>query len=132
MDNHATQTNEHTNGLETPALSQALTKRLAQLGLSRREFAARSGLSRQTIHHIEIEHRTNLAPATLQALDIGLRWVPGTAYALCHGEPVVNEPETNEEREHAMRYLGVRHIMSMSLEDLECMLYKWAESDTDE
>ena len=111
------------------SLSDAFTHRLAQLGLSRRAFAARSGLSRQTLHNIEIECRVDLAPSTFAALDQGLHWPTGKAWALAHGQDVeANETDT-EERANAMRWVIVQRISSMPLEDLETMVFQWADNN---
>ena len=113
------------------ALAEAFTKRLAQLGLSRRQFAIRSGLSRQTLHNIEIEHRTDLAPSTYAALDAGLRWPQGKAHALATGEPFTEESESTEERADKLRWVIVRRLTTLSLEELETMCYQWADNETE-
>lgn len=111
--------NNHTR---TDLLAREFGKRLEQLGLSKREFCRRTGLSRQTLHNIEIEGRTDLLPATFNALDTGLRWNPGTALALSLGDDsVLQQPnaETRERLEGAYRWQVVERIQRMSLADLE-------------
>lgn len=109
-------------------LAMAFTKRLAQLGISRREFTRLTGVSRQTLHNIEVEGRTVLAPATLAALDRGCRWQPGTALALAHGDDSVladADVWSREAKANELRWLLVERITRMSLEDLETMAYQW-------
>ena len=108
-------------------LSQAFTKRIGQLGISRREFVRRSGLSRQTLHNIEVDCRVDLLPATLQKLDEHLQWKPGTAYALSQGDSAwLSEDElTREERANGLRWVAFERIRYLSLEDLETLVYQW-------
>lgn len=75
-----------TSEIPPSVLAENLAFRLEQLGMSRRELGRRTGLSRQTIHHIEHEGGTNLKPSTFRALDESLRWNPGTAMALAMGQ----------------------------------------------
>lgn len=114
------------NGQTNTALAEAFTRRLGQLGLSRREFARRSGLSRQTIHHIENDNRTDLAPATFAALDETLRWPTGMAYALAKGEPL-QQTESDVDRATKLRWAIIERIATLSIEDLEAMVYQWAD-----
>ena len=97
-------------------LAGGLKERLEQLGMSRRELARRTGLSRQTIHNIEHEGATNLKPSTFIALDGALKWEPGTALSLALGK---GNARTIEEK--LMEYLGriAIHLSHMSSEELE-------------
>lgn len=100
----------------------AFTQRLNQLGLSRRELMRRSGLSRQTLHHIEHGGRTTLKPPTMQALDKALHWHPGTTAALCRGDFTGIEHADEwviVEREGAYRWRIVQRMSRMSLQELE-------------
>lgn len=114
-------------------LSTAFKKRIEQLGISRREFTRRSGLSRQTIHNIEVGGRVELAPSTFHALDEHLRWTPGTAWALAHNDDslISNDPAIMEQRAQALRWIIVERIKSMPLEDLETLVYQWADNEMD-
>lgn len=113
---------------DTITLASAFTQRLAQLGMSRREFAKRSGLSRQTIHNVEVEQRTELAPATLAALDNALRWPTGKAYALANGEPFADsDGQSDEDKANGLRWVLVKRLDSLSLAELETMIYQWAD-----
>lgn len=106
-------------------LSVEMTKRLKQLGLSRREFERRSGLSRQTLFKIEVEGHTDLRDHTYQVLDEHLKWVPGTALALSQGDARAVESAdalTLADRESAYRWRIVEKIQNMSLRDLETMV----------
>lgn len=123
------------NGDNRTLLSKYFTERLAQLGLSRREFVRRSGISRQTLHHIEHEGRTALAPSTYAKLDEHLHWSAGTAYALANGddEPLRNRPiVSGDERESALRWKVVRRIQTLTIEELEALLYAWEEAGEDD
>jgi len=104
-------------------LSVELTKRLRQLGLSRREFERRSGISRQTLYKIENEGHTDLRDLTYQMLDEHLKWVPGTALALSQGETTeADDALTLADKESAYRWRIVEKIQTMSLADLETMV----------
>lgn len=106
-------------------LAAGLAQRLDQLGMSRRELARRTGLSRQTIHNIEHEGAINLKPSTLDALDDALRWTPGTALALTLGR---NKTEQIERL--LMQYLAniAIHLSSMTTEELELTLVMMEEN----
>lgn len=111
-------------------LSVELTRRLKQLGLSRREFERRSGLSRQTLFKIESEGHTELRDQTYRLLDEHLKWVPGTALALAQGDPGAVESAdalTLADRESAYRWRIVERIQSMSLAELETLVAVWEE-----
>lgn len=109
----------------TTVLATAFTARITQLGLSRRELTARTGLSRQTLHNIEHEGRTDLKPTTLRALDEALYWVPGTCLELSKGN--VSALETADanayaDKEGAYRWRIVERLQRMSLGELERMV----------
>ena len=115
-------------------LGKALTERLYQLGISRREFVRRSNISRQTLHHIEHDGRTALAPATYAALDEHLKWTAGTAYALANDndEPLKDRPLVDgNERLRSLRWIAVEHVQRLSLEDLERLIYEWENAGDD-
>lgn len=106
-------------------LGAELAKRLKQLGISRREFVSRSGVSRQTLHKIEHEGHTELRDQTYAALDEHLYWVPGTAVALASGDVSAAEQAdalTQVDRESAYRWRIVERLQSMSLNELERMV----------
>lgn len=122
MNNHPISTTE-TKG--ESILAEAFTRRITQLGMSRRQLTARTGLSRQTLHNIEREGRTDLKPATLQALDKGLYWRPGTCLALINGdESVLDDADAtlHRDKESAYRWRIVEKIQRMSLTELERMV----------
>jgi len=104
-------------------LSVEITKRLKQLGYSRREFERVSGISRQTLFKIEKQNETELRDKTYQLLDEHLRWVPGSAMKLAHGEMNTAEDAiTLADRESAYRWRIVEKIQTMTLTDLETMV----------
>jgi len=106
-------------------LSVELTKRLKQLGYSRREFERRSGLSRQTLYKIEKEGHSDLRDDTYRLLDEYLKWIPGTALALAQGEVQSASGAdvlTVADRESAYRWRIVEKIQGMSLAELETMI----------
>lgn len=106
-------------------LGAELAKRLKQLGISRREFVSRSGISRQTLHKIEHEGHTELRDLTYALLDEHLYWVPGTAVALASGDISAAEQAdalTLVDRESAYRWRIVERLQSMSLQELERMV----------
>ena len=120
--------NNHTNGgsvQDTSLLAREFVKRITQLGMSRRQLTQRTGLSRQTLHNIEHEGRTDLKPATLQALDQGLYWRPGTCLALSQGDASVLDDADSigqADKESAYRWRIVERIQRMSLGELERMV----------
>ena len=106
-------------------LADAFKRRITQLGISRRELTRRTGLSRQTLHNIEHEDKTELKPSTYQALDRALYWYPGTTYALSQGdESVLDHADTmlHADKESAYRWRIVERIQRMPLEELEKMV----------
>jgi len=116
-------------------LGKAFTERLYQLGISRREFVRRSDISRQTLHHIEHDGRTALAPTTYAALDEHLKWTPGTAYALANGDDSVLKDRPlvdGNERLQALRWRAVEHLQTLTVEDLERLLYEWERGEAGE
>lgn len=116
--------NNHEAG-GTSLLAEAFTRRMTQLGMTRRQLTRLTGLSRQTLHNIEREGRTDLKPATYAAIDKGLRWRAGTALALANGDASVLEAPDEQaiiERESAYRWQIVERIQTMSLVDLERMV----------
>ena len=128
MNNHDSQTTAPNASL----LAREFTRRITQLGISRRELVKRTGLSRQTLHNIEHGGRIELRPATLAALDAGLMWHPGTSFALSNGDVSVLETadaSMHADREHAYRWRIVERISKMNLGDLE-RLVSIMESET--
>lgn len=121
-------TTEHNQTL----LAREFTKRINQLGMSRRLLVKRTGLSRQTLHNIERGGRTDLKPQTLMALDAGLYWRPGTCLALAHGdESVLVDADGSgaANREDAFKWRIVERIQRMSLEELERMASQMEADD---
>ena len=103
-------------------LAEAFTRRITQLGISRRELTKRTGLSRQTLHNVEHGGSTELKPATLQALDRGLYWRPGTSHALSQGDESAldtADATMHADKESAYRWRIVERIQRMSLAELE-------------
>ena len=109
------------------SLAGGITKRLEQLGMSRRELARRANLSRQTIHNIEKEGNTNLKPSTFRALDEALKWDAGTALALALGKGL--DKETTEER--VLEYVSriALRLTHMTTEELELCLIMMEENE---
>jgi hypothetical protein len=113
---------QETTNIKANPLGQEITKRLAQLGMSRREFSRRNKLSRQTLHSLEHSYNKGFAPSTFDAVDVGLKWPSGTAKAFYEG--IANAKDllggsTTEEliREYLSSILG--HVCQMNLEELE-------------
>lgn len=121
MNNHG----PNADASQASVLAREFTRRISQLGMSRRELTKRTGLSRQTLHNIEREGRTDLKPATLQALDRGLYWRPGTCLALLAGDVSVLDSADamlHADKESAYRWRIVERIQRMSLVELERMV----------
>lgn len=119
----------------TRALADAFTARIRQLGISRREFVKRSGLSRQTLHNIEVDGRTVLQNDTYAKLDRALHWSPGTALALACGDDSVltsNDPAAVEQRANGLRWLIVERLQSLSIEELETLVFQWADNSSED
>jgi DNA-binding XRE family transcriptional regulator len=109
---------------QTRTLASELAKRLAMLGMSRRELARRTGLSRQTIHNIEHEGSSNLKQTTYKALDLALKWEPGTALALSLGQEGISGIE--DRIGSYLARIGF-HLSQMSMDQLELTLYMMEE-----
>lgn len=121
MNNHLPSTDDVPSSL----LAKEFTRRIEQLGMSRRQLTQRSGLSRQTLHNIEREGRTDLKPGTYQALDTALHWRPGTCLALAKGDASVLDTADammHRDKESAYRWRIVERIQRMSLVELERMV----------
>lgn len=94
-------------------LATAASQRIDQLGLSRREFVRRSGLSRQTLNRILMDGETNLRPGTFHVLDAHLMWIPGTALSLANGELTDAKGQdglTLADRDLVLRYRIVQRV----------------------
>lgn len=106
-------------------LGGEFAKRISQLGISRREFVKRSGISRQTLHKIEHEGHTDLWEQTYAQLDTSLYWSPGTAKALAQGtlrDMSEADALTQVDRASAYKWRIVERMQSMSLDELERMV----------
>jgi transcriptional regulator with XRE-family HTH domain len=104
----------------TVTLAEAMSRRMAQLGISKRELASRTGLSRQTINNVE-NGRESIG-RTLAALDNGLYWKPGTALALSEGnDSMLEEADLliKEDDGSITRWRLVMRVASLSLNDLD-------------
>jgi len=66
-------------------LARAVRERRQQLGLSQRDLSRLAGLSLNTLGRIETARRDAYSPATLQALENGLQWEPGSASEIVIG-----------------------------------------------
>lgn len=112
-----------THSDSTPSfLGNQIRNRLKQLGISRRDLARQTGLSRQTLHHLEYDSGRGFALATFDAIDQGLKWPKGTAEAYYRG--VVDAKDqlggwSVEER--IENYLGsiLAHLATMNVDELE-------------
>lgn len=103
------------------ALAAAFTKRIKQLGLSRREVVRQSGISRQTIYNIEVTGHTDLRESTYHSLDEVLKWVPGTSRGLATGElSDAGDADllTTADRESAFRWQIVLRIANLNSDEL--------------
>lgn len=101
-------------------LGEAMAQRMAQLGMSKRALAARTGLSRQTINNAE--HNRVVTGHTLACLDEGLYWKPGTALALVKGDDsLLKEADLliKEEDGSTTRWALVMRVSKLSLDDLQ-------------
>lgn len=108
--------------MKAVTLAQALTARLEQLGISRRELATRTGLGRSTIHNIEGGGRTALRPDTLAKLDEALYWKRGTAVALSNGDDSILADADlliREDDGSTTRWALVMRVSRLSLAELQ-------------
>lgn len=103
----------------TTVLGEAIRKRIQQLGLSRRELAKRSGISKQTIH--ELEHSDKgFSGQTLELLDAALKWEPGTSLEFWMGNPNARDGgEAIETRVTEYLTKIIRHLATMGVDELE-------------
>lgn len=94
--------------------------RMLKLGMSKRELATRTGLSRQTINNVE--NGKILIGRTLAALDNGLYWKAGTALALSEGnDSLLKDADLliKEDDGSVTRWSLVMRVASMSLNELD-------------
>jgi transcriptional regulator with XRE-family HTH domain len=105
---------------KTSLLGEQIRKRLTQLGMSRREFCRRFNISRQTMHDLEHATGKGFAESTFHAVDIGLKWEPGTAMQFHRGNKKAREVGVTVE-ERINNYLTniVSHLLTMTIDDLE-------------
>lgn len=102
-------------------LGQMIANRLDQLGMSRREFSRRYGISRPTLHDLEFNWDKDFAPSTFEAIDRGLKWQAGTAYAFHTGKEDARERHgmTTEQRIEAYLQSIVQRLITMDIDELE-------------
>ena len=101
-------------------LGEQITKRLAQLAMSRREFCRRFSLSRQTLYALEHSSKKGFHEETFAIVDEGMKWPEGTAKGFYNG--FADAKDRNLTTEDLVReYVGaiVRHIYTMDIEQLE-------------
>lgn len=105
-------------------LASEMMKRMRQLNYSRRELAIRAGLSRQTLHHIEVGGRIKLQPSTLAALDAALQWPTGTAVELAAGNAATLNYDAAIEQHLANTYRWriIQNLETLTLAELEAMI----------
>lgn len=106
----------------TSLLGEEIQKRLRQLGMSQRELARRSGVSRQTIQNVIHQPHWGFSDETFTALDIGLKWQAGTAKAFHQGFRNAREkgnPLSIEDRINAYLMTILRRLSEMDIDQLE-------------
>lgn len=103
----------------TTLLGEAIRKRINQLGISRRELAKRSGISKQTIHDLEHSQRA-FKGSTLMAIDQALKWKEGTALAFHTGDDPNRDGGESVEAK-VTRYFNaiMAHLATMTTDELE-------------
>lgn len=69
------------------SLAKVVSERREELGLSKSELCKRAQITRSTLHEIENGTRRSLMPATYEALDGALGWLPGTLKRLSTTAP---------------------------------------------
>lgn len=112
-----------TNSEVSPSfLGQQMRNRLKQLGLSRRDLARATGLSRQTLHHLEYDSERGFALSTFDSIDEGLKWPKGTAEAYYRGVVDAKDQLAGwSVEERIENYLGsiLAHLATMDVDELE-------------
>lgn len=102
-------------------LGPQIEKRLAQLGLSRREFARRANIGRQTLQEIIHDPLHRISDKTFAALDKGLKWEAGASKAFHEGNPnarIVVGMSTDERINGYLLQILVR-LAQMDIDQLE-------------
>lgn len=103
----------------TTVLGEAIRKRIDQLGISRRELAKRSGISKQTIHDLEHMNR-GFQSGTLIALDRALKWEAGTALAFHIGDESARDGGESIDTKVTRYFNGIMaHLATMTTDELE-------------
>jgi len=103
-------------------LGPEIDKRLAQLGLSRREFARRANIGRQTLQEIIHNPNKRISERTFVALDKGLKWEAGVAKAFHRGQMDARdtvEGVSIDESINSYLLQILQRLAEMSLEQLE-------------
>lgn len=100
-------------------LGTEIDKRLAQLGLSRREFARRANIGRQTLHKIIHNPEKQILDSTYAALDSGLKWQAGTARAFHEGNPNARDMVGAMSTEQKVNEYLVQILQRLSQMDIE-------------
>jgi transcriptional regulator with XRE-family HTH domain len=102
-------------------LGQMIANRLEQLGMSRREFCRRFNISRPTMHDLEYNWDKDFAASTYEAIDKGMKWQAGTAYAFHTGKEDAREQLGIRTEEMIESYLEqiVQRLIIMDVNELE-------------
>jgi len=103
-------------------LGLKLAKRLAQLGLSRRELSRRINISRETLNQLEHNPHKGFADSTFRALDQGLKWQAGTSRAFHSGNENARQDvggmPVNERIQDYLEQI-IKHVSAMNIDELE-------------
>jgi transcriptional regulator with XRE-family HTH domain len=99
-------------------LGEMIANRLNQLGMSRREFCRRFNVSRPTLRDLEYNSEKRFAAATFEAIDQGMKWQAGTAYAFHIGQEPENGIPLHERIETYLEEI-LQRLLTMTPSELE-------------
>lgn len=101
-------------------LGHEIDNRLVQLGYSRREFARRANIGRQTLQDIIHNPGKRISGKTFDALDSGLKWQTGTARAFHAGNTKARDAGASvEQRINDYLLQILQRLAAMDIDQLE-------------
>lgn len=102
-------------------LGHQIDQRLVQLGLSRREFARRANIGRQTLQEIIHNPDKRISDKTFASLDRGLKWSAGTAKAFHQGNENARADIAKSVEDQVTEYLVqiLNRLADMDIDQLE-------------
>lgn len=100
-------------GPDWKRLGRYVRARREELDMLQDEFSVRYGVSTSTLQAIEMAKQPGYRRETLQKLEVGLRWAPGSVKAiLAGGEPTLVEDDGGVDEDRVDRILSGIDVLS--------------------